>query len=194
MNDERLSETIALIDQANHQDPNQEMLNGQSVAKEWLYSERMTTWLHELEPDAPETTRIAARAQHICRWMIPRDDFPRTRAGYLQWRTQLYSFHAEKTAQIMRQTGYQENDIEQVKRIIRKRGLKKESQSQVIEDIACLVFLESYFADFATEYDEAKIISIVQKTWKKMSPRAQQRALEMELPESATALIQKALA
>ena len=94
----------------------------------------------------------------------------------------------------MRQTGYQKNDIEQVKRIIRKRGLKKESQPQVIEDIACLVFLDSYFADFATDYDEAKIISIVQKTWKKMSPRAQQRALEMELPESAAALIQKALA
>lgn len=194
MNNDRLSQTIALIDQANHQDPNQEIFDGQRVAKEWLYSERMTTWLRKLEPDAPETLRIAARAQHICRWMIPRDSFPRTRVGYLEWRTRLYSFHAEKTAQIMQQTGYEEDDIKQVKRIIRKRGLKKESQPQIIEDIACLVFLQSYFADFLDDYDEVKIISIVQKTWKKMSPRAQQRALEMELPERATALIQKALA
>ncbi len=193
MTEDKYARTMALIDQANKQDPNLETREGERVAKEWLYSERMTVWLDRLEPDAPDILRIAARAQHICRWMIPRDSYPRTRAGYLQWRTQLYSFHAEKTAEIMQQTGYDEIQIEQVKKIIRKRGLKKEAFAQTIEDVACLVFLESYFADFANEYDEEKIISIVQKTWKKMSTRAQQAALEMELPNAVSALVQKAL-
>ena len=194
MTENRVVQTIALIDAANKQDPNQETWNGTTISKELLYSQRMTAWLEKLQPDAPETLRIAARAQHICRWMIPRDSYPRTRAGYLQWRTRLYSFHADKTAVIMRQTGYDESSIEQVKRMLRKRGLKKEPYPQIIEDIACLVFLESYFADFAADYDEEKIIPIVQKTWKKMSPRAQQAALEMQLPDVAADLVAKALA
>jgi len=190
----RYVQTITLIDAANKQDPHQESRNGTAFPKELLYSQRMTAWLEKLQPDAPETVRIAARAQHICRWMIPRDSYPRTRAGYLQWRTRLYSFHADKTAEIMRQTGYDESSIEQVKRMLRKRGLKKEQHPQIIEDIACLVFLESYFADFAADYDEEKIIPIVQKTWKKMSLPAQQAALEMQLPDIAAKLVKKALA
>ncbi len=194
MAENRYTETIALIDAANEQDPHREIWNSTTIPKELLYSQRMTAWLEKLQPDAPETLYIAARAQHICRWMIPRDAYPRTREGYLQWRTRLYSFHADKTAEIMRQTGYDESDIEQVKRMLRKRGLKKEQHPQTIEDIACLVFLENYFADFAADYDEEKIIPIVQKTWKKMSTRAQQAALEMHLPDAAAELVNKALA
>ena len=190
---DRYRQTLALIDEANKQDPRQETWREKSIPKELLYSQRMSTWLDQLEPDASETLRIAARAQHICRWMIPRDAYPRTRAGYLEWRTRLYAFHADKTAEIMAQTGYDESTIEQVRRILRKRGLKKEHGPQIIEDVACLVFLESYFADFAVDYNEEKIIPIIQKTWKKMSTRAQQVALEMQLPDTAAKLVRKAL-
>lgn len=191
---DRFERAIQLIDEANSQDPNQEIYNGQPYPKELLYSIRMTEWLERLQPNAPEAVRLAARSQHVCRWMIPRDDYPKDRLGYLSWRTHLYSFHAEKAAEILTKVGYDAETIQRVKKMLLKRGLRRDPDVQLIEDIACLVFIESYFLDFAKDYDEEKLISIVQKTWKKMSEQARQAALELDLPESARELIQKALA
>ncbi|MGR9106612.1 MAG: DUF4202 domain-containing protein [Gammaproteobacteria bacterium] len=186
---------IRLIDEANSLDPNRESWNGRDYPKELLYSERMSAWLEKLRPDASDILKIAARAQHICRWMVPRDQYPKSRVGYLEWRTGLYSFHAEKAAEIMARSGYDADNIRKVERILKKRGLKKDPDAQVIEDTACLVFLESYFNDFVTEYgDEEKIVSIVQKTWKKMSPEAREAALGLTFPESVARIVQKALA
>ena len=191
----RLEQAIQLIDQANREDPNREVVDGQEYPKEVLYSERMSAWLEKLRPDASEVLQIAARAQHVKRWVIPRNQYPKTRVGYLEWRTGLYTFHADTAAEIMAQCGYDQTSIDQVKRILKKRGLKKEPDSQLIEDIACLVFLESYFSDFVKDYgDENKIIEIVQKTWKKMSPEAHEAALAMNFPENVAPLVQKALA
>ncbi|MCI0667616.1 MAG: DUF4202 domain-containing protein [Methylococcaceae bacterium] len=195
MSSQPYRDAIRLIDQANSADPNRERWNGRDCAKELLYSERMSAWLEKLRPDASDLLKIAARAQHICRWMIPRSRYPKTRVGYLEWRTGLYSFHAEKAAAIMAQCGYDEDSIKKVKRILRKRGLKKDPDAQTIEDVACLVFLESYFNDFVDDYgDEEKIISIVQKTWDKMSPQARNAALGLKLQGNATRIVQKALA
>jgi Domain of unknown function (DUF4202) len=195
MSNPSFENAIRLIDQANREDPNLERWEGVDYPKELLYSERMTAWLEKLKPDASDLLKIAARAQHICRWMIPRSLYPKTRVGYLEWRTRLYSFHAEKAAAIMAQCGYDDPSIKAVKRILKKRGLKKDPASQAIEDVACLVFLESYFSEFVNDYgDEEKIISIVQKTWSKMSAEAQEATLNMKLSENAGRLIQKALA
>ena len=195
MSSQSYQNAIRLIDQANSKDPNRERWNDRDYAKELLYSERMSAWLEKLRPDASELLRIAARAQHICRWMVPRNRYPKTRVGYLEWRTGLYSFHAEKTARIMAQCGYDEDSIQKVGRILKKRGLQKDADAQTIEDVACLVFLESYFNEFVNEYDnEEKILSIVQKTWKKMSTGARDAAAEIKLPENAARIVQKALA
>jgi hypothetical protein len=195
MSNQSYQNAIKLIDQANNEDPNRESWNGSDYPKELLYSERMSAWLEKLRPDASDLLKIAARAQHICRWMIPRNQYPKTRVGYLEWRTGLYSFHAEKAATIMAQCGYDEDSIKKVKRILKKRGLKKDQDAQTIEDVACLVFLESYFNEFVHEYgDEEKIISIVQKTWNKMSLQAQEAALGMKLADNAARIVQKALA
>ncbi len=193
MPNERCRKAIELIDKANSEDPNTEIREGADYPRELLYGRRMTAWLERLQPEPSDLQSIAARGQHIRRWTVPRGRYSMTRVGYLQWRTGLYDFHAQQVSEIMAQVGYQSDAIEQVRQILRKRGLKKNPDVQLIEDVACLVFIENYFLDFAEEYDEEKVLSVVRKTWKKMSPHAQQAALEMALPERAAELIHKAL-
>ena len=190
---ERLDDAIARIDAANAEDPNREFVDGAARPKEVLYSERMTGWLERLAPDASEALRIAARAQHIERWTMPRAEFPDGREGYLRWRTTLAKFHAERTAAIIAEAGYETDVIDRVKGLLRKHRLKTDPEVQMLEDVACLVFLESYFADFSTQHDEAKIIGILQKTWAKMSPKGHDAALALDMPAEARDLVEKAL-
>ena len=185
---------LRLIDQANLQDPNREHWEGGENSKEHLYSLRMTAWLERLDPEADEARRLAARAQHIRRWMLPRDRYPMTREGYLRWRTELYDFHADQTAEILAQAGYGEETIARVAAMLKKRGLRRNPDTQMIEDVACLVFLEHYFLPFAAGQDEAKLIDIVQKTWKKMSEPARAAALQLPFPDDVRALLGQALA
>lgn len=193
MNEDRLDRVLVLIDEANAQDPNSEVWQGESYPKELLYGMRMTEWLDRLYPDAPDLLHIAARGQHIRRWEVPRQTYPDTREGYLQWRSYLYGFHADCVAKLMTEAGYDPVDIERVRKILQKRGLKNDPDVQSIEDVACLVFLDYYFAAFAAIHDEEKLIGIVRKTWKKMSEHARSRALELEFPESIRALLATAL-
>lgn len=193
-NQTRFNQAIALIDAANAQDPNIERIDGRDVPKELLYAQRMTAWLDAIAPDAPESVRLAARCQHIRRWTIPRADYPAGREGYLRWRAELARFHAETAAEILREVGYDEAMIAVVEGLLRKRQLKNDPDVQLLEDVICLVFLENYFADFSTQFDEAKVIDIVRKTWAKMSPRGHAAALGLALPPGAAELVAKALA
>ena len=190
---ERLQDAIARIDAANAEDPNREFVDGAARPKEVVYAERMTGWLEKLAPEASEALRIAARAQHIERWTMPRAEFPDGREGYLRWRTTLAKFHAERTAGIIAEAGYDEAVIDRVKGLLRKHRLKTDPEVQTLEDVACLVFLESYFADFSKRHDEAKVIGILQKTWAKMSPRGHDAALALDMPAEARILVEKAL-
>jgi hypothetical protein len=193
-NQTRFYQAIAGFDAANGQDPNIELVDGQAVPKELLYAQRMTRWLHATAPDAPEAVQLAARCQHIRRWTIPRADFPTGRDGYLQWRAGLARFHAETAAVILREVGYDEAMIAKVEQLLRKRQLKTDADVQLLEDVICLVFLENYFAEFSTQFDEDKVIDIVRKTWAKMSPRGHAAALELELSPVAAGLVAKAVA
>jgi hypothetical protein len=194
MSGDRLTRVLVLIDEANGQDPNSEVWQGKSYPKELLYGMRMTEWLDRLYPEATDLLQIAARGQHIRRWEVPRQTYPDTREGYLQWRSYLYGFHADCVAKLMAQAGYDTVDIERVRKILQKRGLKSDPDVQAIEDVACLVFLDHYFAAFAAEiHDQEKLVGIVRKTWRKMSERARTRALELEFPEPIRALLAAAL-
>ena len=138
------------------------------------------------------------RAQHIQRWKVPRGSYPMDRTGYLQWRTGLYKFHADTAGRIMQQAGYGEEMINRVKAILSKKGLKVNPETQLMEDVADLIFLEHYLAGFAAqhpEYDEEKWIKIIHKTWQKMSPQAHEFALagRIKLPETLVPLILKAV-
>lgn len=189
----RLDEAFRRFDAANAQDPTQEMVNGRPLPKELVYGQRMSTRLEAFAPEAPEPVKLAARAQHIRRWEVPRDSYPEGRAGYLKWRTDLYKRHGDIAGEIMREVGYEEDLIERVRTLLRKRGLKTDPDVQLLEDVICLVFLEHYFHDFAQKHDEQKLIPIIQKTWKKMTEKAHQAALELDYVPEDRALIQKAL-
>lgn len=198
MSQKAFDKTVELIDQANGEDPNMESDGSQSVPKELLYSRRMSEMLERFMPDADEVGRIAVRAQHIQRWKSPRDAYPMNRQGYHQWRTQLYQFHADTVAALMAQAGYEEASVERVRKAVGKKAVKVNPDTQLLEDIAALVFIEHYmqaFADKHPEYDEAKWIDIILKTWKKMSAEGQQFALSgrLNLPQPLVPLIQKAV-
>ena len=189
---------IAAFDKANGEDPNQEMHEGKAYPKELLYSLRMGEMQERFAPDASEAVKLAVRAQHIRRWMIPRNEFPMDRQGYLQWRTRLYKFHAQTAGDLMREAGYGEEMVERVMTAVSKKGLKVNPETQLMEDVGDLVFLEHYMMGFASkhpEYSEEKWIPIINKTWQKMSPRAQEFALagKIKLPEALVPLILKAV-
>lgn len=193
-NGNRLQVALDAIDEANAEDPNFETFRGEPWPKELLYGRRMSHWLERVQPGADEALRIAARAQHIERWTSPRKNYPEGRAGYLKWRTDLYKFHARRAAEIMREAGYDEETIGRTETFVLKRGLKSNPGTQALEDTACLVFLEHYLSDFARTQDEAKMVDIIAKTWKKMSSHAQQLALDIPMRDEDRRLVERALA
>jgi len=191
--------SMALIDAANSEDPNQETADGKDWPKELLYSHRMTDMLLRYTPDADDAMQLAIHAQHIQRWRSPRDAYPMDRIGYLQWRKDLYKFHAQTAADLLVQAGYGEDVIDRVKQAVAKKGIKDNPDTQLLEDVTDLVFIEHYMLGFVSrhpDYDEEKWLDIIRKTWKKMSDRAQQFALSgsIKLPEPLIPLIQKAVA
>lgn len=187
---------LAKVDQANSADPNLEMCaeSGEQQPKELLYGKRMSQCLAEFAPNASDHLQIAARAQHIERWTSPRTDYPEGRSGYKKWRAELSLYHAGRAAELMSECGYASEDCDRVRFLIQKRQLKRDDETQVLEDVICLVFIRYYLDDFAGKHPEDKLIDIIQKTWNKMSERGHQAALQIPLSEAVTAVVQKALA
>lgn len=181
------SKAIELINQAHLADPKGEEL---------LYSERCFQWLTKLKPDHSLAEELAARCQHLKRWEVSRDSFPLDKKGYHQWRTYLYTYQADAAAELLKEAGIEENIIDEVKTMVSKKNLRNNEQTQLIEDVACLVFLEFYIDPFAKskDYSEEKWIKIIRKTWSKMSEKAHKFALELNYPEPLLKLIQKAIA
>ena len=190
---EKLQKAFALFDEANKQDPNVEAWQGKEYAKELLYAMRMTEKLNEFAPDASEALQLTARCQHICRWEIPRESYEMNRTGYLKWRQDLKKFHAKKASEILEKVGYEQDVIAQVSFLLEKKQLKKNEETQTLEDVICLVFLEYYFDSFAQKYTEVKLIDILQKTWRKMSEDGHSAAHRLPLSPSTKALVSKAL-
>ncbi len=190
----RFAAAIAAFDDANRADPNLVDFAGEKVPKELLYARRMTVWLIRLASDASEALRLAVRAQHIRRWESARTGYPGGRAGYLKWRSDLSRFHARVAGEILESVGYDAETIARVQALLRKQRLKRDPEAQTLEDVACLVFLENYFADFSKDHDPAKVVDILRKTWAKMSPSGHAAALELDLAADARALLDEALA
>lgn len=190
---EKFKKAIQLFDAANSLDPNKELFEGKEVPKELLYAERMTNQLNTFAANSSEALQLTVRCQHICRWEIPRDSYEMNRVGYLTWRKDLKDFHAKKAAEILNEVGYKEQTIADVEFLLLKKQLKKNADTQTLEDVVCLVFLEFYFSKFSEKYSEEKLIDIVQKTWAKMSEKGHDAALKLKLSEAALALIKKAL-
>ncbi|WP_413699842.1 DUF4202 domain-containing protein [Psychromonas sp. KJ10-10] len=198
MSQQQFEKVIRLIDDINSEDPNLELVETKQWPKERLYSQRMTDMLARFKPEASDLLKIAVRGQHIQRWKSLRSDYPLGKQGYYQWRTNLYTFHANSVAELMLEAGYCLDDIEQVKNAVGKKAIKRNADSQLVEDIASLVFIEHYMLAFAMkhpEYTEEKWIGIILKTWNKMSEEAHQFVLagSIQLPVSLKDLIVKAI-
>ncbi|HEY4655661.1 MAG TPA: DUF4202 domain-containing protein [Cyclobacteriaceae bacterium] len=176
MSEEKFIRAINAFDEYNRKDPNIEVADQQSYPKELLYAVRMTERLKIYTPEAPDYIQLAARCQHIGRWQIPRSTYPMDRKGYLKWRNELKQHHASIAEGILRKCGYDENTIELVKFILLKKQPHVNPDTRLLEDIICLVFIEHYLDDFAFKHEESKVVDILQKTVKKMSPRAVREA------------------
>lgn len=172
---DHLARALALIDTANAADPKGEAL---------VYGQRMTEELARLFPDASEVLQVAARGQHVERWLLPRSDYPEGKAGYLDWRREQGRRHAARVAGIMAEAGFPAADCDRVGVLLRKEGIKRDAEVQALEDVICFVFLKWYFAPFAAERGPESTLEIVEKTARKMSAEGRARVLEeFDLPD-----------
>ncbi|MFL5291354.1 MAG: DUF4202 domain-containing protein [Myxococcales bacterium] len=195
--DNRFERAIALFDAANAEDPRMDHDHGEAVPRELLYARRMSEMLERFAPEAPEAVKLAVRAQHVQRWKIARDAYPMDRTGYLRWRARLYEFHADAAGGLMKAAGYDDEMIQRVQDAVGKKGLKVNPETQMLEDVSALVFLEHYVLEFAghnPDYTEEKWVDILRKTWRKMSGGAHDfvRCGKIELPAALAPLIEKA--
>lgn len=193
MTEARLETVLGLIDKANAADPNMIDDNGRDRPSELVYGERMDRALAGFRPRSSEHLQIAARGQHIERWTSPRKSYPEGRVGYLKWRKNLKDFHARRTAELMTEAGYGEDDCARVGALIRKERLKQDPETQALEDTACLVFLEFYASEFIDGHTDEKVVDILAKTVRKMSPDGIAAAAGLPMPRRLSALLTRAL-
>jgi hypothetical protein len=193
----RFLDAIARIDAANAQDPTTLVFRGVTHRTLLLHAELATGWawrLREAQGDTPsEPLLLAARAHHIERWTVPRSSYADGRAGYLRWRTGLHQFHARRAAELLEAAGYDPATIEATARVIRKERPRSNADSQALEDALCLVFLETQLDMDWERIDDDKMVEVLRKTWRKMSPVGRDAALALQLGERAHAIVARAL-
>jgi hypothetical protein len=193
MKPSRFETAIALIDKKNAEDVNTYQVVNLEYPKELLYSQRMTRKLLQFEPNASKALQIAARAQHICRWKIQRNEYPMDKVGYFKWRETLKKMHAAIAGEILEQVGFDNQFVDRVQKIILKKLIKKNEESQALEDTICLVFLDYYFEEFAAKHTDEKVIDILKKTWVKMSDKGHAAALTLTFSDKSLALVKQAV-
>lgn len=186
---DRFAKAIAAFDAYHQTDPNTESRDGKVFPKELLYAIRMTDGLARFAPQAEEYVKLAARCQHIGRWEIPREKYPMNKKGYLQWRNEEKIHHARIAESILLDCGYDPETIERVKFLLLKKELYTNAGTQLLEDVVCLVFVEYYLEDFAAKHDDDKVVDILRKTVKKMTPAAIQEVGNLKLPDRIRPLI-----
>ncbi|WP_163714445.1 DUF4202 domain-containing protein [Mangrovibacterium lignilyticum] len=185
---------VEALKAAHQQDPNLEPDGSVQVPAEWLYTHRLAACLLSIYPDASEALAMAAHCQHLYRWEISRSEYPGGRIGYYQWRNYLGDYQADKAAAIMKEAGYSDEFISEVRDILKKLNIHRLHEAQKLEDAVCLVFLEHYMNDFMAGKTDAQLIQIVQKTWGKMSEHGHSVALKLNLPEPTKRIVGLALA
>ena len=184
---------VQRINAGHAEDPNKISINGIDHPYELHYSQKMTAYLAQRDPSASDTLRLAIQAQHFRRWEVPRASYPMTKPGYHAWRTFLKKRQAELAAQICLDCGYGAEEAERVAFLVRKEDLRGDEETQVLEDVACLVFLDDQFEEFEKGHDEEKVVRILRKTWGKMSERGREMALGIGMSERCRGLVLKAL-
>jgi hypothetical protein len=189
----KLNKAVELFDNYNKQDPHVLTWDSIEYPAEYFYALQLYNWVKKLKPDASEVLQLASRAQHIGRWKIPRDEYPKGKAGYYKWRTELAKFHAATAGELMLEAGYYVEETKPVRHIILKENLKLDDEVQTMENALCLVFLEFQYEDFIRNHDDETVIRILRKTWKKMNEQGRNAALSLNFTGRAKELLEKAL-
>lgn len=186
---EQLQQAFAAFDLYNSNDPNKETYKGVTYPKEVLYGQRMTARLNAYAPHASTALQLAARCQHIGRWEIARNSYPMDKKGYLQWRSFEKMHQAKIAEQILTECNFDKDTIEKVKFLLLKKELTTNEETKTLEDVICLVFIEFYLDNFAAPHDDEKVIDILKKTIKKMTPHALEEASKIKVSERMGRLI-----
>jgi hypothetical protein len=175
----------AALDAAHAQDP-----RGDNEAE---YISRIEAWVRRLVSDASPALLLAARAQHLERWVIPREDFPRDRSGYLKWRSAVHERQGRRAGEILAESGCDPSTTARVAALVGKALPRTDGEAQALEDAACLVFLETELAPFARDYPREKVVDVLRKTWRKMSPGGHAAASSLDLPPPLPELVAEAV-
>lgn len=191
--DARFDAAVAQFLEQNGRDPTVILVDGERRAKEQVAAERLAAWIKRLAPEGSEALHLAAYCQHLRRWEIPRETYDAGRLGYLKWRKDLSRFHADEASVVLRAVGYDDATIEAVRQINLKLGLQSNPDTATMEDALCLSFLEHEYPEFAAKHTDEKVVDIVQKTWRKMTPRGHTLALQLPLSGRPLELVKKAL-
>lgn len=190
---DRFAAAVAAIDAINAQDPTTVTVRGRTGPKELLHAELVTAWVERLEAHPSEPLLLAARAHHLRRWSLPRTSYPAGRVGYLRWRRALHDQHATELGRLLADAGYDGTTIARAQAIVRKEGLGRDREVQVLEDALCLVFLETQLTDVAARLDEPTLTRVLDKTVQKMSAAGRAAITELPLDAHAYALLRRAL-
>lgn len=182
----------ALMD-IHNEDPVQVVRNGQSIGDEGVYALRMVDRLYEFYPMATQELELAALAHHIKRWEIKRTVFAMDKQGYFQWRRQVAKHQLAITSDALAKVGLSDEDRDEVLKVLRKENLKTHPLAQVIEDVACLVFIQYYLEPFAEPHETPKVVEILRKTMLKMSDRAIEEASRLPVSDKVKSFLNEAV-
>jgi uncharacterized protein YihD (DUF1040 family) len=190
-----IEHAFQLFDDYNRHDPRTMEWEGVVYPQEYFYALKLHEWVLKLDRDASEELLLASRSQHIGRWEIPRESYPDGREPYLKWRKDLALNHADVTARLMKEAGYDEEFVDRVSQIILKKRIKVDADVQTMENALCLVFLEFQFEDFRKKYTDEpdKIVNILRKSLLKMDPHGHNFALRLPYSDDGLSLISQAL-
>lgn len=194
MDDPRFERALSAFHGVSAADPERIRTAAGERPRELVQAERLEAWIRRLDPEPSEALLLAAHCQHLGRFLSPRTTYPEGRLGYLRWRSDLAKAHAARATELLQQAGYDEETIERVRTITLKLGLRLHPDVQTMEDALCLSFLEHDYAEFSEKHTDEKLVDIVAKTWRKMSPRARGLALTLPLSGRPAELVQRALA
>lgn len=194
METDAFGRAVAALNAVHDQDPQRRDHDGSERAVERVWCDSVAAWVQRLAPKASAALKLAAHAQHLERWRDPRSAWPAGRAGYLRWRKAQQRRHAERAEELLRAAGVEAQVIGRVQQLIRKQSLASDPEAALLEDAACLTFLELDLEAFADRHERADVLRILGKTWLKMSPAGREAALALSLPARSAQLIEEALA
>ena len=186
----RYQAAVAAIDAANAADPNIVDVRGRQVPLALAHGQLAAEWIEQLVDEPDELVLLAARAHHLRRWELRRDSYSPGRSGYLKWRKDQKSRHANDVAAVLAPLGYEPIEIERVQQLVRREAV---DGTQAVEDAACLVFIETQLGSFSARIDHGLLIDVIRKTSRKMSARGLELVASIPLGVDERDLLAEAL-